>query len=154
MAELADAPDLGSGGTPVQVQVLLPAPHCRKLRIACGGFFTKVTPYCAGSLLQDKCRRARFSKSCWWGAQLYCSFSSAMRTAIYIIKALPEKLLSGRALSVFTRLQLMSADRIRYSFKSEGHCVINIFLIPDRFGNLEFPHCSYINYHLLTIMCS
>ena len=27
MAELADAPDLGSGGTPVQVQVLLPAPN-------------------------------------------------------------------------------------------------------------------------------
>ena len=26
MAELADAPDLGSGGLPVQVQVLLPAP--------------------------------------------------------------------------------------------------------------------------------
>ena len=26
MAELADAPDLGSGGTPVQVQVLLSAP--------------------------------------------------------------------------------------------------------------------------------
>ncbi len=26
MAELADAPDLGSGGTPVQVQVLSPAP--------------------------------------------------------------------------------------------------------------------------------
>ena len=26
MAELADAPDLGSGGFPVQVQVLLPAP--------------------------------------------------------------------------------------------------------------------------------
>ena len=26
MAELADAPDLGSGGNPVQVQVLLPAP--------------------------------------------------------------------------------------------------------------------------------
>ena len=25
MAELADAPDLGSGGNPVQVQVLLPA---------------------------------------------------------------------------------------------------------------------------------
>ena len=27
MAELADAPDLGSGGTPVQVQVLSPAPN-------------------------------------------------------------------------------------------------------------------------------
>ena len=27
MAELADAPDLGSGGFPVQVQVLLPAPN-------------------------------------------------------------------------------------------------------------------------------
>ena len=27
MAELADAPDLGSGGYPVQVQVLLPAPN-------------------------------------------------------------------------------------------------------------------------------
>ena len=27
MAELADAPDLGSGGNPVQVQVLLPAPN-------------------------------------------------------------------------------------------------------------------------------
>ena len=27
MAELADAPDLGSGGLPVQVQVLLPAPN-------------------------------------------------------------------------------------------------------------------------------
>ena len=27
MAELADAPDLGSGGTPVQVQVLLSAPN-------------------------------------------------------------------------------------------------------------------------------
>ena len=27
MAELADAPDLGSGGNPVQVQVLLPAPY-------------------------------------------------------------------------------------------------------------------------------
>ena len=26
VAELADAPDLGSGGTPVQVQVLSPAP--------------------------------------------------------------------------------------------------------------------------------
>ena len=27
VAELADAPDLGSGGTPVQVQVLSPAPY-------------------------------------------------------------------------------------------------------------------------------
>ena len=27
MAELADAPDLGSGGNPVQVQVLSPAPN-------------------------------------------------------------------------------------------------------------------------------
>ena len=27
MAELADAPDLGSGGITVQVQVLLPAPN-------------------------------------------------------------------------------------------------------------------------------
>ena len=27
VAELADAPDLGSGGTPVQVQVLSPAPN-------------------------------------------------------------------------------------------------------------------------------
>ena len=27
MAELADAPDLGSGGTPVQVQVLSPVPR-------------------------------------------------------------------------------------------------------------------------------
>ena len=27
MAELADAPDLGSGGLPVQVQVLSPAPN-------------------------------------------------------------------------------------------------------------------------------
>ncbi len=26
MAELADAPDLGSGGFPVEVQILLPAP--------------------------------------------------------------------------------------------------------------------------------
>ncbi len=29
VAELADAPDLGSGGTPVQVQVLSPAPNSR-----------------------------------------------------------------------------------------------------------------------------
>ncbi len=29
VAELADAPDLGSGGTPVQVQVLSPAPNNR-----------------------------------------------------------------------------------------------------------------------------
>ena len=30
MAELADAPDLGSGGITVQVQVLLPAPNKNK----------------------------------------------------------------------------------------------------------------------------
>ena len=31
MAELADAPDLGSGGTPVQVQVLSPAPMSKEV---------------------------------------------------------------------------------------------------------------------------
>jgi hypothetical protein len=31
VAELADAPDLGSGGTPVQVQVLSPAPRKKPL---------------------------------------------------------------------------------------------------------------------------
>ena len=35
VAELADAPDLGSGGTPVQVQVLSPAPSLNSLN-----FFT------------------------------------------------------------------------------------------------------------------
>ena len=33
VAELADAPDLGSGGTPVQVQVLSPAPNVIPLLI-------------------------------------------------------------------------------------------------------------------------
>ena len=33
MAELADAPDLGSGGLPVQVQVLLPAPSLNSLNL-------------------------------------------------------------------------------------------------------------------------
>ena len=33
MAELADAPDLGSGGTPVQVQVLLSAPSFNSLNL-------------------------------------------------------------------------------------------------------------------------
>ncbi len=32
VAELADAPDLGSGGTPVQVQVLSPAPKIDRFR--------------------------------------------------------------------------------------------------------------------------
>jgi hypothetical protein len=31
VAELADAPDLGSGGTPVQVQVLSPAPMSKEV---------------------------------------------------------------------------------------------------------------------------
>ena len=39
MAELADAPDLGSGTSGVQVRPLLPAPRRRKLCIACGDFF-------------------------------------------------------------------------------------------------------------------
>ena len=33
MAELADAPDLGSGGATVQVQVLLPAPNKNKTNL-------------------------------------------------------------------------------------------------------------------------
>ena len=33
VAELADAPDLGSGGTPVQVQVLSPAPITKESRL-------------------------------------------------------------------------------------------------------------------------
>ncbi len=54
VAELADAPDLGSGGNPVQVQVLSPAPRRSKVRFAstflckkvirplpCFSFFTK-----------------------------------------------------------------------------------------------------------------
>ena len=34
MAELADAPDLGSGGTPVQVQVLSPVPYAEVVKLA------------------------------------------------------------------------------------------------------------------------
>ena len=37
VAELADAPDLGSGGTPVQVQVLSPAP--KKVLVTRQGLF-------------------------------------------------------------------------------------------------------------------
>ena len=40
MAELADAPDLGSGGTPVQVQVLLSAPE--KSIDYVGAFFNEI----------------------------------------------------------------------------------------------------------------
>ena len=47
MVELADTLDLGSNGIAVQVQVLLPAPRRRELRIVCGGVF-----YFAFSLLR------------------------------------------------------------------------------------------------------
>ncbi len=39
VAELADAPDLGSGGTPVQVQVLSPVPSLKALYIKALGIF-------------------------------------------------------------------------------------------------------------------
>ena len=49
MVELADTLDLGSNGIAVQVQVLLPAPRRRELRMVRGGIFSLSFLCCAST---------------------------------------------------------------------------------------------------------
>ena len=78
MAELADAPDLGSGGDPVQVQVLLPA----RLFLSVTFFLTKeilrakMTLVDAKAGNMRKCRNWQTSKTKDLVAVMSCGFKS------------------------------------------------------------------------------
>ena len=135
VAELADAPDLGSGGTPVQVQVLSPAPKKQSIlavlcffglvmwRRICSrdssnfSFFTRLSSSEKFTALHGKCR-------CFLRQGEFQAFASVslLRThRLQVLSPAPKKQSILAVLCFFGLVmwrRTCSRDRLHFSFSS------------------------------------
>ena len=130
VAELADAPDLGSGGIPVQVQVLSPAPRRCGRHIVRSDFFAKVTShsFCRSSFPnRTRCRWASIRFFILIGVSFFVNASRVVAdcvsfaTAFSYLKQTPSLIHSVAPPSpakptALRGPQIQAAHRLRHAF--------------------------------------